>query len=57
MAVRLECRDPPIGLQTKALCETSAERNNLATKSGHSRSVAGVRRMSPRPNRGYFQRT
>jgi hypothetical protein len=53
MAVRLECRDPrPVGLQIKVLCGTSAERNNLATKSEHSRSVVRVRRTNPWPNGG-----
>jgi hypothetical protein len=51
MAVRLEYRDPrPAGLQIKVLCE-NAERNNLATKSEHSRSVVKVRRTNRRPNR------
>jgi hypothetical protein len=49
MTVRLECRDPPIGLQTKALFEMSGERNNLSTQREHSRSVARVRRTNPRP--------
>jgi hypothetical protein len=49
MAVRLECRGPrPVGLQIKALC-VSGERNSLATKSEHSRSVISA--DDPRPSR------
>jgi hypothetical protein len=52
MAVRLVCHDPrPAGLEIKVLRGTSAERNNLATKSEHGRSVVRVRRTNRRPNR------
>ena len=51
-AVRLECHDPrPKALQIKGLCGTSAERNNLGTKSERGWSLVRVRRTNRRPNR------
>jgi hypothetical protein len=51
MSVRLECPNLRLaGLQIKVLCG-SAERNSLATKSEHARSVVTVRRTNRRPNR------
>jgi hypothetical protein len=53
MAVRLECRDPPIGRQTRALCETSGERKNLV-KERAQQVNARVGRVIADPNRGTF---